>query len=494
MAPISDFQLTLVDGVLNLSTTDTRFHDSENQIYLELKNVPYTTGTGQYLGFSSDGTQSYQLPDYFNLPLNIQITINDDDNPSIESYNDSEFYYNINTTNVLSEGKYLDPTATDRVVFSIDESTVAIQNVNGENFLNISGKIENYQSLVSAHGQLNKIELIDFEVRNGDYPTNEYDFNIHSREPVDSNNASDLLDLSIAIPDYIPNGKINLSNINPQFSFENNWLSSDTVTTGSIDYEGRIGSDIIDPSINSLTYSQGARDYPSIIIDGNITDDIDLDYAVFEIKWPKTNGFNEYETFMLPSNAIEENGNFSIEYTPRDWYWDQVNGDLFINAAMAFDSSNNYTLYNNEAISGWFEAGNETWLPVFYEEYEYNDTEEWYFRFNFDKSSISNGHLFDVNQNGGSYANLTDEDVSFNGIDIPAKTIINPDGSIVQPSDNFFNNNNNSYDASEIRIISSLGNDYVNLSGSQQNIQVKWSPGNDTFIFDLNEEKNWQKP
>ena len=69
------------------------------------------------------------------------------------------------------------------------------------------------------------------------------------------------------------------------------------------------------------------------------------------------------------------------------------------------------------------------------------DTEEWYFRFNFDKSSIGNGHLFDTNQNGGSYANLTDEDVSFNGIDIPARTIINPDGSIVQPSDNFFNNN-----------------------------------------------------
>ena len=41
MAPISDFHLTLVDGVLNLSTTDTSFHDSENQIYLELKNVPY---------------------------------------------------------------------------------------------------------------------------------------------------------------------------------------------------------------------------------------------------------------------------------------------------------------------------------------------------------------------------------------------------------------------------------------------------------------------
>ena len=71
-----------------------------------------------------------------------------------------------------------------------------------------------------------------------------------------------------------------------------------------------------------------------------------------------------------------------------------------------------------------------------------NDTGEWYFRFNFNESSISNGHLFDANQNGGSYANLTNEDVSFNGIDIPAKTIINPDRSIVQPSDEFFNNNN----------------------------------------------------
>ena len=39
---------------------------------------------GLYLGFSSDGTQSYQLPNSFNyVPVNIQITINDDDNPSM---------------------------------------------------------------------------------------------------------------------------------------------------------------------------------------------------------------------------------------------------------------------------------------------------------------------------------------------------------------------------------------------------------------------------
>ena len=99
--------------------------------------------------------------------------------------------------------------------------------------------------------------------------------------------------------------------------------------------------------------------------------------------------------------------------------------------------------------------------------------------------------MFDTNQNGGSYANLTNNDVSFNGVTIPAKTIITPDGSIIQPSDNFFNNN--SYDATDIRIYTSLGNDYVNLSGSQQNIEVKWSPGNDTYILDANEDF-WRSP
>ena len=55
-------------------------------------------------------------------------------------------------------------TATDRAIFSIDESTLSIENINGENFLNISGKIENYQSLVDAYGQLTKFESINYQV------------------------------------------------------------------------------------------------------------------------------------------------------------------------------------------------------------------------------------------------------------------------------------------------------------------------------------------
>ena len=97
----------------------------------------------------------------------------------------------------------------------------------------------------------------------------------------------------------------------------------------------------------------------------------------------------------------------------------------------------------------------QTWIPVFYEEYERYNTDEWYFRFNLDEATVGYGNLFDPNQNGGSYANLTNKDVSFNGATIPAKSIITPDGSIIQPSDNFFNND--SYDATDVRSILHLG-------------------------------------
>ena len=161
--------------------------------------------------------------------------------------------------NVLSEGKYIDITATDRAYLSFDTSTISIENINGENFLNISGKIENYQSLVNAHGQLTVFERFNYTVEDVKNDTSSgYDFSFEFQKPLDTNTSSDLFDFSIPIPDYIPNGTINISKINAALSFENNsWLYSESVSTGAIDYDGRVGSDIVDPSINSLTYSQG---------------------------------------------------------------------------------------------------------------------------------------------------------------------------------------------------------------------------------------------
>ena len=140
------------------------------------------------------------------------------------------FYYNISSPtndifdsgNVLSEGKYIDVTATDRAILSFDESTLAIENINGENFLNISGKIENYQSLVDAYGQLTRFERINLIENDKSFSSSEYDFDFEFQKPVDENTSSNLFDLSIPIPDYVPNGTINISNINGALSFENN--------------------------------------------------------------------------------------------------------------------------------------------------------------------------------------------------------------------------------------------------------------------------------
>ena len=378
MAPISDLYVTLVDdidGGLNFFTTDTNFQGGGDGLYIYFESTDYSWGNAAIDSFNSGGNGSIQWADLGisetfqpSLPLNIKFIVNDDDDPSYWSANDSVFYYNLSSPtndifdsgNDLSEGKYIDVTSTDRAVLSFDESTLAIENINGENFLNISGKIENYQSLVDAYGQLTRFERINFEVENDKSGSSSgYDIHFEFQKPVDENTSSNLFDLSIPIPDYIPNGTINISNINGALSFENrSWLNTEVVSTGSINYDGRVGSDTVDPTINYLNISQGERDYPSIVIDGSITDDVQLDYVVFEVKWPNIWDYDRHQSFVLPSSAIDENGNFSIEYALNSPDWQYVDGDLSLHAALAFDSSNNFTLYNDIDISGYFRGGN----------------------------------------------------------------------------------------------------------------------------------------
>ena len=334
MAPISDFNLTLVDGGLNYSTSDLNYENSV--IYVEVKQANGNTmafseniSTGGIGGFSWYSFGYDTSPPA--LPLTLEFIVNDDNDPSVFGKNDSKFIYNItsatddifNNGNAINEGPYIDTTATDRAILSFDKSALSIENINGENFLNISGKIENYQSLIDAHGQLSHFERINYHVEDvKDGTSSGYDFHLEFQKPVDTNNTGDLFDLSIPIPDYVPNGMIYVSNINAALSFENySWLHSENVSTGSIDYDGRIGSDTIDPSINSLTHSQGTRDYPSIIIDGNITDNVQLDYVTFQVKWPDSFGYDAYDSFIIPSSAIDDSGDFSIEYTPTYNNW-----------------------------------------------------------------------------------------------------------------------------------------------------------------------------
>ena len=136
----------------------------------------------------------------------------------------------------------------------------------------------------------------------------------------------------------------------------------------------------------------------------------------------------------------------SIEYTPSDRYWDKL-GDLFIWSAMAFDSSNNYTVYNDQPLAVGLTSNDM--VTCFSEEYEYDEAGEWYLDLILTNHQLARSCVW-CNR-WWVLCKSTDEDVSFNGIDITAKTIINPDGSIVQPSDNF-NNNYNNYDAMKLEL------------------------------------------
>ena len=81
MAAISDFYLTLVDGGLEFSTTDTTFHGG-GEVYIWLQSVPLTTSRGIYTTFSSGGNGTWQFEDYWNwnhFPTNVKVVINDDE-------------------------------------------------------------------------------------------------------------------------------------------------------------------------------------------------------------------------------------------------------------------------------------------------------------------------------------------------------------------------------------------------------------------------------
>ena len=96
-----------------VSTSDTNFHGS-GEVFVMLNTAPSMYGSGSWATISQDGTRSYQFDPAFNhVPLNIEITINDDEDSQLNSLYDSKFYYNITSisndlfdpANVLSEGK-----------------------------------------------------------------------------------------------------------------------------------------------------------------------------------------------------------------------------------------------------------------------------------------------------------------------------------------------------------------------------------------------------
>jgi len=237
MAPISDLSLTLVDGGLEFSTTDTNFQGGgvKADITLESSNGnTYMIASG--LEFDAGGIGSIQWSDFGftnvnqpSLPLNITFAVNDDDDPAVWSANDSVFYYNItstsndlfDSTNVLSQGRFIDTTATVSAILTFSSSSTIEYDVSGDNYLRLIGTIENYDSLVAEYGELIGFRDIEFRVQDNISGTDNLYVNYTEYDLNDIDTVDNTFDVSIKIPNYIPNGTIVERDFWGALSFQN---------------------------------------------------------------------------------------------------------------------------------------------------------------------------------------------------------------------------------------------------------------------------------
>ena len=97
MAYISDFSVQLRDGGINWSTNDPNYQNST--VYINLKQADgssysYSDNTTGGVGGSSWNLLGYDTNPPA-LPLTIEFTINDDNDPNVIGNYDSKFVYNI---------------------------------------------------------------------------------------------------------------------------------------------------------------------------------------------------------------------------------------------------------------------------------------------------------------------------------------------------------------------------------------------------------------
>ena len=90
MASISDFNINLVDGGLNFSTTDTNYQGGGDGAFIYLESADKSAAYSSSTYFSSGGNGLIQWTDFGineayqpSLPLNITVAVNDDDNPGM---------------------------------------------------------------------------------------------------------------------------------------------------------------------------------------------------------------------------------------------------------------------------------------------------------------------------------------------------------------------------------------------------------------------------
>ena len=129
--------------------------------------------------------------------------------------------------------------------------------------------------------------------------------------------------------------------MNAAISFENyNNMYVDIPNT-DIDRPGPSDGDNTPPNL-TYTAQLGSGDMPSVIINGNVTDNVGVDYVAFETIIDSGDGSSSWHsvsTFMIPANMIDSNGDFSVEYIPPPWATAYQTGNMYIDGGVAFDGS-----------------------------------------------------------------------------------------------------------------------------------------------------------
>ena len=362
MAPISNFNVTLSSNGLNYTTSDPNFQNDSFSLAITQGN-----GSKSYYGghlnagvgstdFSNFGFTSANQPVF---PLTIDIIFDDNNSGSFGGSGDRVWKYHITSTsndindtnNVLNDGPFIDVTATDRVILAFDDvSPPVIEELNGDNYFRVRGTIENYDALVQAHGEILGFNEFTFSLENDlgsnqVYIANRYYGNQYL---TDNNSSPNAFDFSFKLHEELPDGIITTNETSwANVSFQNyGWMYTDMpYQQVSIDYDVRPGADIIDPTLTINSITQGNYSF-SHIISGNVSANgsaENIDSVLLNIGDPNGQGYNL--TQILTSDLISDNGDFQVEFVPKEWnLWYQGNVDVLHSAIV--ESSWNRKCYS----------------------------------------------------------------------------------------------------------------------------------------------------
>ena len=155
----------------------------------------------------------------------------------------------------------------------------------------------------------------------------------------------------------------------------------------------------------------------------------------------KVKSYSNFKSDLISDMVI-----FKIEFVPKDGIFGikfPFTGNVDVLHSAIVESSGHIT--SSSSHTYYIEPipvhEGQYWNQFFYEEYERYNSDAGFIDLIFNIGMIFIHLCILQDQNGltGSYANLTQNEVKFNDVNIPALTILNPDGTTYQVSNDKFN-------------------------------------------------------